>query len=119
MNDICGPADASEHPSTSYSQASSSRHFTPVQDIRLGMEGFRKLTTTGLSGTMLTAIIDSLEICEICGMLFTATALRAHIVGCVEAREAEGGVGPYIDDEVAEVEETVTYQGKGKGKALE
>ena len=64
------------------------------------------------------AIIDNLEACGVCGMLFTATALRAHIEECVKACEAEeGGIGACFDDEAAEVEETVMYEGKGKGKA--
>jgi len=64
--------------------------------------------------------MDSLEGCDVCGMLFTATALRAHIEGCVMAHEAEeGGIDTFFDDEAAEVEENVTYEGKGKGKAHE
>ena len=102
----------------------------PHEDILRSIQGLRLLTTTGLSGTELSSIIGGLEICGVCGKLFTGAALRLHIVGCVAARErAEMDLSRWFEDEDEGVgegegeggdeleEEDIPYEGKGKGRA--
>jgi hypothetical protein len=116
-------------PSSSSHGSQPSTSSGPQEDILRNIQGLRLLTTTGLSGTELSSIIGGLEMCGICGKLFTGTALRLHIVGCVAARENEEmdlsgwfededeGEGEGKGEEELE-EEDIPYEGKGKGRAV-
>ena len=119
---LSASSKSSEPSTSSLSQSSnlSTLSSDPQEDVLRGIQGLRLLTTTGLTGTDLSSIIGGLEICGVCGRLFTGVALRLHIIGCVAARESREKdlTGWYEDDgEDKTEEEPPSYEGKGKARA--
>ncbi|KAF9503972.1 hypothetical protein BS47DRAFT_1355624 [Hydnum rufescens UP504] len=86
-----------------------------LKSSQLNTKGLVTLSSTGVLTRDLQKLLDTLEECTVCGLVFIAGALRAHIPLCVGARleevESEG------EDEGVDVEKDQGTDKKGKGKA--